>query len=253
MNDVIFYFACLHNGDWKEIYNSIVQKESVDENRLKEFKELHKEEFITILDEEYYPDCLRNIINPPFILFYKGDISLLKNQKLISIVGTRHPSTYGEQITEQFTLDFVNNDYVIVSGLAKGIDSIAHKTAINNNGKTIGIIAGGIDTIYPSCNANIYSKMDLIISEFPSGVEVTSDKFNFRNRIVAALGKGVLVTQAFSRSGTLITVRHALEQGRQIYAIPSNINDGCICNDLIKEGALSATNARDIIEDIENI
>lgn len=247
-NKVLLYFCCFYNGNYQKIFNAIKEREIFDENTFMSLNEKQATNFITILDEEY-PSELNKILNCPFVLFYKGDISLLKSENKIAVVGSRYNSTYGEYMTRKLVKDLVKKGYVIVSGLAKGIDSIAHDEALKNNGKTIAVMGGGFNHIYPKENFELYNKIienGLVISEYPDFVKPSADKFPFRNRIIAGLGRGVVVCEAKIHSGSMITVRYALEQGKDVYCVPYKAGVESGCNLLIKEGAF-------LIEDVSDI
>ena len=178
---------------------------------------------------------------------------LLKS-KCISIVGCREPSKYGINCAKYFGFNLANNGICIVSGLARGIDSYAHIGAITaKNGKTIAVLGNGLDTIYPKENIELAKKiLDLggaIISEYPLGMPPNRANFPARNRIVSGLSTGVLVIEAKEKSGTLITVDFALEQGRDVYVVPGNINsiNSVGTNKLIKEGAILVNNYKDLL------
>ena len=200
-----------------------------------------------------YPDKLREIKNPPVRLYTKGNIELL-NKKCISIVGCREPSIYGEKAAKYFSYNLAKNNICIVSGLAKGIDSEAHLGAIYAKGLTTAVLGNGLDTIYPKENkelANmIINQGGTIISEYPLGT--TPERMNFpaRNRIVSGLSTGTLVIEAKEKSGTLITVDFALEQGKEVFVVPGNINsiNSVGTNRLIKEGAKLVSCYEDIIK-----
>ncbi len=173
---------------------------------------------------ERYPEALKDIETPPFTLFCKGDVSLLESES-IAVVGTRSPTTYGKIITEQFVKGLVQNDFTIVSGLACGVDTISHKTALENNGKTIAVLGGGFENIYPAMNLNLAQQIvekGLLISEYKPSFKPTIYSFPFRNRIIAGLSRGVLITEAGEKSGALHTKEFALEMGREIFAVPGN-------------------------------
>ena len=247
-DDIIFYFVMLHKGNWNAIYDSIRRKEKIDEDKLEEFRRQNNSPYITLLSDDY-PESLKRINKPPYLLFYKGDLSLLKNERIIAAVGTRRMSSYGKLMAKRFIPGLVKKKYVIVSGLAKGIDAEVHRLTLNGGGKTIGVIANGLDICYPQCNADIYDgigKNGLIITEFPNGVNAEPLSFQGRNRLISGLAKGVLVIEAYQRSGTLITVRHAIEQGKEIYCVPDRLNTGSICNHLIKEFACLVEDPNDI-------
>lgn len=184
-----------------------------------------KEIVVLTLYSENYPDSLRDMEMPPFTLFCKGDISLLTSDG-IGLVGTRTPTSYGKIITEQFCRGLVENGFTIVSGLACGVDTISHKTALENGGKTIAVLGGGFDNLYPSMNENLAKQIvekGLLITEYRPNVSPTVYTFPFRNRIIAGLSKGVLITEAGEKSGALHTKEFALEMGREVFAVPGNV------------------------------
>lgn len=174
---------------------------------------------------EDYPESLKNIETPPFTLFCKGDILLFKTEG-IAVVGTRMPTSYGRVVTEQFCKGLVQNDFTIVSGLAAGIDTIAHKTTLENGGKTIAVLGGGFDNLYPAMNTQLAQQIvekGLLISEYRPNFAPTVYTFPFRNRIIAGLSKGVLITEAGEKSGALHTKEFALEMGKEVFAVPGNV------------------------------
>lgn len=198
-----------------------------------------------------FPDSLRNIDEPPYVLFCKGNTALL-NKNCLAIIGTRKVSSYGKRVATDFAKILCEN-FVIVSGLAYGIDSIAHEAALKNNGETIAVLGSGILNIYPSTNEGlaecIINNGGLIVSEY--GLREIPMPFHFphRNRIVAGLSRGLLVCQAPQKSGTLSTVEFALDQGKDVFVVPSEIYDKGFSgsNSLIKsmQGAC-VTTPRDI-------
>lgn len=193
---------------------------------------------ITIGDYEY-PELLENIDTPPSLLYYKGDVSLLKT-KCLGIVGTRNPSRYGVDCTKSFAETLASAGITIVSGLARGIDGVAHKATLDVNGKTIGVLGCGIDVVYPAENLTLYdsvAKNGLIISEYGLGVSASQYHFPERNRIISGISQGVLVSEAGLKSGSLITANLALEQGREVFVIPSALNSprGAGSNKLIRD------------------
>lgn len=206
---------------------------------------------VTMLDDDF-PDCLRDIPSPPYLLYYRGDLSLC-NGKCLSVVGTRRFSPYGEAVAKKFSKDLAKR-FTIVSGLAYGIDSIGHRTALDEGGKTIAVLGSGVVNVYPQTNQTlaerIVSEGGLLVSEY--GVDSVPATYHFpeRNRIVAALSQAVLVCEAPAKSGTLLTVRDALELNRDVFAVPGDIflksmRGG---NDLIKSGdAVCVTSADDIL------
>ena len=195
---------------------------------------------ITYFDYEY-PEDLRNIDEAPYGLFYKGNISLLK-EKIVGIVGSRMCTSYGSQITKLLTKELISYNITIISGGAKGIDSIAHKTAIDDGGNTIAVLGCGIDVVYPKQNLSLFKKIEevgLIISEFLPGSQPLPYHFPMRNRIISGLSKLIIVAEASSKSGSLITANYGAEQGKSVMAVPGSIfsqgSNGC--NKLIRDGA----------------
>lgn len=209
---------------------------------------------ITIASEQY-PDKLREMANPPLVLFYLGDISLLKTTS-ISIVGTRLVSSYGASITNRFAMTLAENGITIVSGLAEGVDTFAHSGALEVNGKTIAVLAGGLSSIYPSINLDLAKKIaskGLLITEYRYGDGFLKFHFPYRNRIIAGLSDGVLITEASNKSGTRHTVEFAIEMNRNIYAVPGNITSykSEYPNRLIKSyNACMVMSPEDILSDL---
>jgi DNA processing protein len=212
-----------------------------------------KAEIITIFDESY-PHNLKQIINPPPILTIRGNKRLL-NANNIAVVGARNASANAYNFANKIARELGQEGFVIVSGLARGIDTSAHQGSINTG--TIAVIAGGINNIYPSENEGLYYDIvekGLIISELPFGTIPRGQYFPARNRIVSGLSKGVIIVEASLRSGTLITANKALEQGREVFVCPGNPYDPRCegSNRLLKEGAILITEIGDIIETINN-
>ena len=209
------------------------------------------------INVESYPQQLKKIYDAPISLYIKGNKEIL-NSKALAIVGCREASDYGKKAAKYFAYNLAQNKFNIVSGLAKGVDSYAHlgSLCVENKkscGKTIAVVGNGLDTIYPSENKELADKIiesgGAIISEYPLGTK--PDKMNFpaRNRIISGISDGVIVVEAKERSGTLITVDFALEQGRDVFVVPGNINsiNSVGTNDLIKQGAKLVTTYKDII------
>ncbi len=235
-----------------KIYSKISQIQNVDE---KIFSKLKTINYTTLADDDY-PKLLFDIYDPPPILFYKG--TPLKNEDIcIAVVGTRNPTPYGVLVAELITKELVEAGIVIVSGLAVGIDTIAHKTALKYKGKTCAVLAGTLDKIYPSSNS--YLAKEIIDS---GGALLTENlfedeqfgKWNFprRNRIISGISSGVVVIEGAKNSGALITADFALEQNRDVFAVPGGIfskkSEGP--NFLIKNGAKLVETAKDILEEI---
>lgn len=210
--------------------------------------------WMSLFDEDY-PKLLFQIYDPPVVFYYKGEI-LPQDDKAIAIVGTRKMTGYGKTVTEQFTRDLISAGLTIVSGLAWGVDSQAHKSAIDALGRTLAVLGGGLNQIYPPENSmlaqNIVEGHGAVISEFPPDFPSMPGNFPSRNRIISGLSLATLVTEAAEDSGSLITARVALEQGREVFAVPgpitSDLSKGPI--DLIKEGARIAADAKEILEEL---
>lgn len=194
---------------------------------------------ITILDEDY-PKSLKNIYDPPFVLYYQGNKNLLQRKYRLAVVGTRKVTTYGKNILLNFVPAFVKNNILIISGLARGVDSMAHRLCLENNGETIAVVANGLDICYPPENLSLEQNIierGLVLSEYPVGAKSLQYHFPERNRIISALSQGVFIPEAGEKSGSLITADYAIEHGRELYIVPGNIfspqSKGC--NNKIKE------------------
>ncbi|HEY9059816.1 MAG TPA: DNA-processing protein DprA [Pseudobacteroides sp.] len=208
---------------------------------------------ITIRDENY-PYYLKNIYDPPIILFVRGNI--LKNEKCIAIVGARRATSYGQKMAETLSYALAGIGLTVVSGMARGIDTNAHKGAVQT-GRTIGVLGCGTDIAYPPENRGLISevaKNGAVISEYPPGTPPLPSNFPARNRIISGMAIGVVVIEAGERSGSLITAEFALEQGREVFAVPGNINsiNSKGTNRLIKDGAKIVTSVEDILEELIN-
>ncbi len=240
----------------KEIYANRITDKQYKENLDKYLIYMKKNEIevITIYDKEY-PDKLKVIYDPPVVLYIKGNKNIL-NEKTMAIVGCRLCSKYGENIAKKIAYNLSRNNINIVSGLAKGIDTYSHIGCLKANGKTIAVVGCGLDIVYPSENTKLFGNIinygGAIISEYPLGTKPMPYNFPRRNRIISGLSEGVIVVEAREKSGTLITVDFALEQGKNVYAIPGNIDsvNSYGTNELIKQGAKIVTNMQDILEDL---
>ena len=206
---------------------------------------------ISVKDKEY-PIKLKNIYDYPFCIYIKGNKNIL-NDKCISIIGCREYSKYGEKCAKYFSYNLAREGKVIVSGLAKGIDSFSHIGSIYAKGKTIAVVGNGLDTVYPKENTKLAEKIvgtgGAIISEYPIGTKPLKMNFPARNRIISGISNSLIVIEAKKQSGTLITVDFALEQGKDIYVVPGNIDsiNSVGTNDLIKQGAILITNYKEVL------
>ena len=207
---------------------------------------------INLSDYNYLRD-LPHIPDPPKKLFIRGKLPA-KRVKTVAIVGTRKPSAYGREIATKIASECAKNGIVVVSGLALGIDSIAHRAAIDSGGKTIAILANGVDKIYPRSHEDLGQKIlqtnGAILSEYPNNTPARPWQFLARNRIVSGLADAVVIIETASRSGTLSTANHALDQGKEIFAVPGNITSplSAGCNQLIKNGANPLTSVEDLLD-----
>src|SRR5271163_1402334 len=206
-------------------------------------------------DEPQYPARLREIYDPPPLLYVRGNIELL-NRHTISVVGARRPTPYGNQMAERLSKDLADRGLVISSGLARGIDASAHKGALNSPaGATIGVLGCGIDVVYPKENKKIFEQIEqrgAIISEFPMGTFPAPQNFPIRNRIIAGMALGVVVVEGAQYSGSLITARLAMEFGREVFGVPGNATQPSSFgpNQLIKQGAKLVTGWEDVVEEL---
>lgn len=237
--EIIYELFKIKDGFEEFLYNKLA-----DENAF----------VVTYFDEEY-PKKLKNISGAPYVLFCKGNLSSANNLS-IAVVGSRKATSYGKWTAEKFTRELSELGVTIISGLATGIDTIAHKTAIKCNSKTIGVIGCGINIVYPKKNEELYNEIvysdGAVITEYPFGMEPMPSNFPDRNRIISGLSDGVLVIEAEKKSGTLITAGHGANQGKEIFAVPGNIESlySKGTNALIKDGAKMVTCIDDIIEEI---
>ena len=210
------------------------------------------------IEDERYPNKLRNIYDPPKKLYVLGNGEILKN-KGIAIVGSRKATDYGKKVTLKISTELVNKEINIISGLAIGIDSYAHMGALiaSEKGKTIAVLGSGIDEIYPKENTELARKIiqtgGCIVSEYPLGTKPNKINFPQRNRIISGLSVGVVVVEPTKSSGSLITAEFGMEQGREIFAVPGNIfnpaSEGT--NELIRDGATIVLSSKEIIEEIK--
>jgi DNA processing protein len=227
-------------------------------NPVTKLEELKKKEICVLhLESKHYPSSLKNIPDAPICLYVKGNLDNFDftSSYLFAVVGTRKPTSYGELLTKKFTKELVQAGFNIVSGLALGVDAIAHQTTLDCGGKTIAVLGCGVDIIYPAANRNLYFKIiekdGLIMSEFPPGHTVVKGLFVARNRIISGLSMGVLVTEGAKDSGALITVKYAANQGKDVFAPPAPITSEMseAPNLLLKQGAKLVTSVEDILEE----
>ena len=208
---------------------------------------------LTLADDDY-PGLLKQIADPPILLYVRGDVGLL-NAPQLAVVGSRQASRLGVQVARDFSAHLSSLGLCITSGLAHGIDAAAHQGGLSGIGKTLAVIGTGIDRIYPAANqalARQIAEQGAIVSEFPLGTRPLSQNFPLRNRIISGMATGCLVVEAALKSGSLITARQAMEQGREVFAIPGSINNSLAkgCHALIKQGAKLVESSQDILEEL---
>ncbi|MDO8497993.1 MAG: DNA-processing protein DprA [bacterium] len=208
-------------------------------------------------EDEDYPVPLKTISDPPICLYIKGKLELIdfESDFLFAVVGTRKPTSYGQQLATRFSNQLSEAGVIIVSGMAIGIDTLTHRGAIDQGGKTIAVLGCGVDIVYPPTNGRLYEEIisgkGIVISEFPPGMTVQPGLFIARNRIISGLSRGVLVVEGAKHSGALITARYAAEQGKDVFAPPGPITSEMseAPNLLLKEGAKLVTRVEDILEE----
>ncbi len=238
--------------DRRSIENLIAARQSIDLDR--EVERVEKAGAKVMLWEDAdYPPLLRNLPDAPFVLYVKGELAQADRDWTVAIVGTRRASAYGRQAAEALAMDLARNGITIVSGLARGIDAMAHDAALKANGRTIGVLACGIDQVYPPEHAKLAARMiehGALMTETPVGSPPEGGNFPARNRIISGLALGTIVVEAGETSGALITADRALEQGREVFAVPGHIfsRSSFGTNRLIKEGATLVTSAEDVME-----
>lgn len=251
-------FGC-HAEEWQQVGLSAKMSQRLTEEfdagwveRRRLLMEESGAAMVTILDEEY-PPMLKEAAEPPWVLYYRGSLKLA-SQPAVAMVGTRVPTAYGRKIGEILAEQLCRAGFAVVSGLARGIDSVCHEAALASGGRTIAVVATGLDTVYPPENRELereISRKGLVLSEYPLGTKSHPGLFPQRNRIIAGLTLGTVVVEADSRSGSLITADAALEAGRDVFAVPGPVTSpksrGAL--DLIKQGAKLVTCAEDIIEE----
>ncbi|WP_407272169.1 DNA-processing protein DprA [Radiobacillus sp. PE A8.2] len=212
-------------------------------------------DILTIFDHNY-PPMLKMIQDPPLILYLLGNRNLLNHLPSLSVVGTRNPTREAKRKMDYILQPLVKKDWLFVSGMARGIDTYAHQLALNNNGKTIAVLGGGFDHIYPKENEHLFSVLanaQLVISEYPPHIPPQRYHFPERNRIISGLSFGTIVIEAKERSGSLITVDQALDQGKQVFAVPGSpyIAQTTGCHKMIQDGAKLVINTYDLEEEWE--
>ncbi len=205
-------------------------------------------------DDSFYPDLLRQLPDPPPVLYTEGDLSLLESLA-VAIVGSRSATSYGLRVAHAFGKDLSMNNITVISGLALGIDSEGHRGALDGTGSTIGVLGCGLDVVYPRQNKELYNQLrnkGLLITEYPLGTRPEGFRFPARNRIIAGLSHGILVVEAAMKSGSLITAQMGVDFGREVFAVPGQIDsfksEGA--HHLIRQGAHLVSNIKDILDSL---
>ena len=247
--DELFLLLKLGQTQKNDLWNAL-QSKQLSQKIQQNLKVSH---FLTILDKRY-PSQLQEIYSPPVVLFYQGDLELLDSKKLLGVVGARQCSSYALQALTQLLPNVIQQKLILVSGLAKGVDGLSHQLALKHHGKTIAVIGNGLDISYPSCNRALQTQIahaGLLLSEYPLESRPLKYHFPLRNRIIAGLCQTVLVVEARHHSGSLITANLALQENRNVLALPGQINDiySTGCNELIAAGAKPVLNSNDILEE----
>ena len=209
-------------------------------------------------EDESYPEALRHIYGMPAVLYVLGDLTCLKDHLAVAMVGTRECSSMAIGIADKMAKDLARRDVVIVSGMAKGIDAACHWGAINGGGKTVAFLSCGLDQIYPQENAALWSRIranGAVVSEYPPKTAVTKHSFHVRNRLISGVSRGVVMVEGATKSGTNITITHGLEQGKEIFVIPWNIDtdEGRWAVKLLREGAIAVSDADQILEEYGDV
>lgn len=248
--EACLYLSLKYEGSWEKIYEAVRKKEPPDLAYFEKAKESLHCSYVTIVDKEY-PRALTRVPKPPFVLYYYGDLSLSENEDAaLAYIGSREASAYGMRMARKIVTELAEEGVTVVTGLARGIDAEAARSAFIKGGKTIAVLGSGIDLCYPSSSQDLYEQTKhcgLLLSEYPGLTEPKREHFPMRNRIVAALAKGVIVGEANERSGTLITVSYALELGKEVGCVPFEAGKGSGCNQLIRDGAYLIESGKDAL------
>lgn len=240
-----------------EGWGSLADKFVIERSRIDVKKEwekiLQKDIAVLYCDDSGYPACLREIYLPPTLLYIQGEVRA--DEKCVAIVGSRKATQYGRDIARRFAADLAATGICVVSGMAMGIDTWAHKGAMESGGRTVAVLGSGVDICYPQSNLQLKKNISCngaVVSEFPPGTTPIPGNFPRRNRVISGMSVGTIVVEAMERSGALITADFALEQGREVFAVPGSINSPYSrgCNRLIKQGAKLVENLDDVLEEL---
>jgi DNA processing protein len=254
IRDILLTLSVRYQGEWTRIYDAIKAKEELKAEEIHDAYQKTKANFLTLSDSEY-PECFKNQCNPPFLLYYYGNKDFLKLKYRLAVIGTRSPTLYQNDTVFSLIQDLEKkfSDKVgIVSGMAKGIDQIAMMAAMERGAPILSVIGSGIDNPYPKENQKIYdyccSQKGLVLSEYPLSTEAKPENFLFRNRLLASLGNALFVGGGRNRSGSASSVRYALDQNKDVLALPCNITGDDLTNSLISDGARSVLGVHDLAD-----
>jgi DNA processing protein len=260
------HFGCLEDA-WKAPKSELIRAgldAKIADDVVTFRKDFSPDEELKLLDKYHvtiitcespdYPALLKEVSDCPAVLYVRGELKSM-DETGIAVVGTRRSTAYGRQVTEELVANLVANGFTIVSGLAKGIDTIAHKSAIESRGRTIAVFASGLDTVYPPENLKLAREImenGALVSEFPLGTKPKAENFPRRNRILSGLSRGVIVIESGESGGALITANFAAEQNREVFAVPGSIFSAMSKgpNKLIQEGAKLVRNHVDVLEEL---
>lgn len=252
IHDILMTMSRLTEGDWSKIYGMLKNKRPVSPEEIKQTYAGLDCKAVCFTDKDY-PDRFKEVYNPPFCLFYKGDFDCLTGGRILGVVGSRTASEANLSLCEKLVQDTISadSDIIICSGMARGIDSKAMRTAMAAGRRIIAVLGSGISNPYPEESRDIYdycaSGKGVVISEYPGAVSPIASHFPFRNRLIAALSSALLVVECRKRSGTSTTVRQALDLGKDILVVPQPVSDSDGSNMLIRDGASVCLEAKDIL------
>ena len=255
IEELLLTISYICNGEWDDMFDIIKNKKRVDSKYLTIARDHVKSQFVHILSAKY-PECYKHSHNQPICLYYYGDLNLLSTP-LLAVVGSRYPTAYQKRMTEKLIDEFLSktdNKYGIISGMAKGIDQIAMEVAMKHQAKLVSILGSGIEYCYPKENQHIYDyckKQGLLLSEYPCEIKPLPNHFPFRNRLIASACKAMFIPGASQRSGTSTSIKYALEAGKDILALPCDLENNDLTNHLIHDGADVVINADDLIDAME--
>jgi DNA processing protein len=257
MREVLVYFSLKYQGDWLQIRNAIANREKVTDEEAQEVLKKVTSLTMTLIDDNY-PFYLKQAYRPPFVLFYKGEINLLSSPYKLGVIGSRNNTEYGAKCIEKLLgeLNAAQSGITVISGMARGIDSLAEREAIQLGMNVVSVLGSGVDICYPDSSSDVYgfssnSPKGLLISEYPDGVQPLAEHFPARNRIIASLIDSLLIVEAAEKSGTSITAKLALEENKDILCVPSSIlGENQFTNELIKDGAIMCMDGKDLFDSL---